>query len=168
MTRLPGRTKCLKTLRRIYPGAHFAGRTENGVRTLELRYQPPSGGGAAPVAEVSIPLGGRESALPWALLVAACKRYGYTATWNGSAIGFTPVEGYKGPEQMIPVELDPSEDPTPHRWVFDGGTGGHRGEYDFTCSACGASDWVSLASHRNGEKPDPGVCPGKPVDTKPH
>jgi len=49
----------------------------------------------------------------------------------------------------------------PHQWVYDGKGGGHRGEFDFTCTVCGETDWLSGASQRAGEKPDPGECSGK-------
>ena len=52
------------------------------------------------------------------------------------------------------------KEPTPHQWVYDGKGGGHRGEYDFTCMVCGATDWISGAALDRGEKPLPGVCPG--------
>lgn len=100
---LPSKSKCLKMLRRIFPGAHFCGFTADGKRHLELRYGP----NAAPVAQVSVPAGGLESALPWAIVKAVCTRFGYTATWENGEFDFKAIEGFVGPESMLPVELDP-------------------------------------------------------------
>lgn len=55
-----------------------------------------------------------------------------------------------------------------HEWKYDGGGGGHNGEYTFTCKLCGASDWVSYASMREGDKPNAAGCRGKVTPQRPH
>ncbi len=57
---------------------------------------------------------------------------------------------------------------TKHEWKYDGGGGGHNGEYTFTCKLCGASDWVSYASMREGDKPNAAGCRGKVTPQRPH
>lgn len=104
-TELPSRSKCLRTLKKVYPGAFFAA-VANG---LELRYFPPGAGADVPVLSVSGP---RESALPLAALCAAFARLGYETKWRRGFPGsfdFQPIPGYVGPEDLIPVDLDPRE-----------------------------------------------------------
>ena len=47
-----------------------------------------------------------------------------------------------------------------HVWVYDGKGGGHRGEYDFDCTVCGATDWVSGADLAKGKTPSTLGCSG--------
>lgn len=47
-----------------------------------------------------------------------------------------------------------------HVWVYDGKGGGHRGEFDFDCTVCGATDWVSGADLTKGKTPSALGCSG--------
>lgn len=114
--RYPSKSQCLKVLSRVYPGAHFTGRTVRGVVTLELRYRPPNQREVVTIGSVDLPIGGVRAALPFALARAAFARYGYIATWHpwrgvGGAgdWSFQPIPGYEGPEKALPVELDPDQ-----------------------------------------------------------
>lgn len=103
---LPSRSKCLRTLKKVYPGAFFASVEGGG---LELRYFPPGAGSDVPVLSVNGP---RESALPLAVLCAAFARLGFDTSWRRGFPGsfdFKPIPGYTGPEDLIPVDLDPRE-----------------------------------------------------------
>ena len=109
MNAFPAKAKCIRTLRNVYPGAHFARveRNEKGPG-LELRYL--FGGGAVPVLAVHGP---NPDALPYAVLRAAFASLGFAATWNFAIypprFDLAPLAGYVGPEDQIPVELDPRE-----------------------------------------------------------
>lgn len=109
MSVFPSKSKCVRFLRAVYPGAHFAPAPKNDKGPgLELRYL--FGGGAVPVLAVNGP---NAEALPYAVLRAAFARLGYAATWNFNVyprrFDLVPIPGYIGPEDQIPVELDPRE-----------------------------------------------------------
>lgn len=52
-----------------------------------------------------------------------------------------------------------------HVWVYDGKGGGHRGEFDFDCTICGATDWVSGADLTRGKTPSTVGCSGVKGET---
>lgn len=133
-TLYPSKSQCLKALSKVYPGAHFTGRTERGIVTLELRYRPPNQRETVTIGSVDLPPNGRRAALPYALARAAFARYGYTATWHAPVIHgingqmtlrwgwtFEPIAGYEGPETALPVELDPDQ-PKPGEFDLTGPT----------------------------------------------
>jgi len=122
----PSKSQALKAVRRVYPGAFFCGYTDGtGVRHLALRYLIPNSRTVSDVGDVTLPSGGRESMLPYVLARAAFARLGFSARWHLDGIppdlradprisivgrwSFSPIEGYVGPENQIPVELDPNE-----------------------------------------------------------
>lgn len=109
MNPFPSKSKCIRTLREVYPGAHFAAAPSNDKGPgLELRYN--FGGGAVPVVTVNGP---NRDLLPFAVVRVAFARLGYSATWNFTSypprFDLTPIPGFVGPEDQIPVELDPRE-----------------------------------------------------------
>jgi hypothetical protein len=109
MSLFPSKSKCRRTLAKVYPGAHFAvlPPNERGHEGLELRYT--LAGGVVPVCSVHGP---NASLLPFAVLRAAFRFLGFETVWLHAFPGrfdFKALESYVGPESMIPVELDPRE-----------------------------------------------------------
>lgn len=84
---VPGETRILKELRRVFPGAHFvrchltpAG-ADKPVPCVELRYNPPGTHEAAPIAAIPVDDNPNTRALtPLSLLRHAIRRLGYDLT----------------------------------------------------------------------------------------
>jgi hypothetical protein len=104
----PSKSSCARKLRKVYPNAHFraAERNEKGQHGLELCYKHGITGDTVPVLTVHGP---RESALPFVALKAAFARLGFQANWDPRVgLKLAPLDGYVGPEALVPVELDPT------------------------------------------------------------
>jgi hypothetical protein len=53
------------------------------------------------------------------------------------------------------------------KWIdISGGNGGHRGEYDWKCDACGGQDWFASYTDPNKERVPCKHCGKKPVKAK--
>ena len=103
----PSKGHCARKLRKVFPSAFFrvAEPNEKGEHGLELCYKNPLAG-TVPFLTVHGP---RESVLPFVALKRAFERYGFASEWHPSeGLKLTPIEGYQGPESLVPIELDPT------------------------------------------------------------
>lgn len=107
----PNRSKCLRTLRKVFPGAEV--KETQGV--LVLSYMHPSGE-RVQVLEAS-PAKGSVKPTPGALLFSvvrlAFRQLGYETKFKSAGLPFefSPVEGFERPESNLPIELDPAIPP---------------------------------------------------------
>lgn len=107
---VPSKSKTLRTLRKVFPGARFQSVTESGKQSVQLFYRPRAGGEDAPINNVEIPPNGTEAGACQALLCAAFRVYGMEARWDPKFPGtyrLSPIKDYQGTEKQLPIELDP-------------------------------------------------------------
>lgn len=106
---MPSKSKTLRTLRKIFPGARFQCMTVNKIKSVQLFYRQARSG-EAPICNVEIPANGSEEGACQALLCAAFRGLGGEAKWDPKWPGryvIEPIKDFQGPETMLPVELDP-------------------------------------------------------------
>lgn len=104
----PTKSQTLRVLRKVFPGARFQERTADGVKTVEFFYRPPGSRAEAPAAVVVVPEGGTVSGACKAILIGLFEQLGGRAVWTSGRYHVGPIKNYVGPEQQIPVELDPA------------------------------------------------------------
>lgn len=102
---LPTKSKILRTVRKVFPDARF----ERMGTAVGLRYRPPGQREEVEIAHVEIGTGNERGA-QLALMMAAFQFYGFKTQWHPKVNKFTfeAIEGYKGPEDMLPMEFDPN------------------------------------------------------------
>lgn len=112
----PNEKKCLKVLRKVFPDAKFTrlDTTEKGIG-LEATYL--FNGHLAPIG---VARGPKLGLLPFMITREAFRKLGFETTWDFAKgeFKFEAIKGYVGPEDSLPVELDPRE-PLPEG--FDSG-----------------------------------------------
>ncbi len=110
---VPSKSKTLRTLRKVIPGARFQTVTVKGKRSVQLFGRVVGTNGKSseqPISNVDIPANGSEAGACQALLCAAFRMYGGEATWDPKFPGrysVKAIKDHKGVETMLPAELDP-------------------------------------------------------------
>lgn len=104
------KSKCLQLLRKVFPDARF--QKVHEPHGLTLWYKHGVTGEQYEVLTVRVPeaVGEFPPSLHWPVTVAAFRSLGFEATYDEKtkAVSFNSIKDFKGPETLVPVELDPT------------------------------------------------------------